>query len=278
VTDGFRLDGKVALVTGSAQGIGRGVAIGLAEAGASVAVLDRPEQTALGNEAVGEIESLGRKARFYPFDVTHVAQIPATVEAIVADFGTLDILVNNAGTSDYMSALECTPEMWDAILALNLKSVFFFAQAAAKHMMTSGGGKIINMGSTHALVATGTAVSYKASKGGVHSLTRELAYEWVKFGINVNAVAPRTGRDAAHPASRPRARPDRCRLKGRHRAPSPARPAAAPRRDRRPGRLLGKLRRRRGRRARAGRRRRTNDLLAREVRRAAVHRDVQGAA
>jgi 2-dehydro-3-deoxy-D-gluconate 5-dehydrogenase len=190
VTDGFRLDGKVALVTGSAQGIGRGVAIGLAEAGASVAVLDRPEQTALGNEAVGEIESLGRKARFYPFDVTHVAQIPATVEAIVADFGTLDILVNNAGTSDYMSALECTPEMWDAILALNLKSVFFFAQAAAKHMMTSGGGKIINMGSTHALVATGTAVSYKASKGGVHSLTRELAYEWVKFGINVNAVAP----------------------------------------------------------------------------------------
>lgn len=188
--DGFSLDGKVALVTGSAQGIGRAVAIGLAQAGASIAVLDRLAQAELGGDAVREIEALGRRARFYPFDVTEFAGIPGRIDAIVADFGRLDILVNNAGTSDYMSALECTPDMWDAILELNLKSVFFFAQAAAKHMMASGGGKIINMGSTHALVATGTAISYKASKGGVHSLTRELAYEWVKFGINVNAVAP----------------------------------------------------------------------------------------
>lgn len=186
----FSLDGKVALVTGSAQGIGRAVALGLAQAGAAVAVLDRPEQERPGNGTAREIEGLGRRSKFYAFDVTDFDGIPATIERVVADFGTLDILVNNAGTSDYKSALECTTGEWDAILALNLKAVFFFAQAAAKYMMTKGGGKIINMGSTHALVATGTAISYKASKGGVHSLTRELAYEWIKFGINVNAVAP----------------------------------------------------------------------------------------
>jgi len=112
------------------------------------------------------------------------------LDAVVADLGSIDILVNNAGTSDHALALDCTPAQWDAILTLNLKSMFFFSQAAAKHMIARGGGKIINMGSTHGLVATGNAISYKASKGGVHSLTRELAFEWVKFGINVNAVAP----------------------------------------------------------------------------------------
>ncbi len=190
MTEKFRLDGKVALVTGSAQGIGRAAALGLAQAGAAVAVLDQPAQERAGNEVVRKIEGLGCASRFYAFDVTEFDRIDALIGAVVADLGTLDILVNNAGASDYRSALECTPPMWDAILNLNLKSVFFFAQAAAKHMMTKGGGKIINMGSTHGLVATGTAISYKASKGGVHSLTRELAYEWVKYGINVNAVAP----------------------------------------------------------------------------------------
>ncbi|HXP92792.1 MAG TPA: SDR family oxidoreductase [Candidatus Binatia bacterium] len=190
MTEKFSLRGKVALVTGSAQGIGRAAALGLAQAGASVAVLDRPAQERAGNDVVREIEGLGCASRFYAFDVTEFDRIDAVIGAVVADFGSLDILVNNAGASDYLSALECTPPAWDAILDLNLKSVFFFAQAAAKHMMTKGSGKIINLGSTHGLVATGTAISYKASKGGVHSLTRELAYEWVKYGINVNAVAP----------------------------------------------------------------------------------------
>jgi 2-deoxy-D-gluconate 3-dehydrogenase len=188
--NGFSLDHKVALVTGSAQGIGRAAAIGLAQAGAAVAVLDRPHQAEAANEVVREIERYGVPSRFYAFDVTECAGIPAIVERVVGDFGALDILINNAGTSDYKSALDCTEEDWDAILTLNLKSVFFFSQAAAKHMIPRGGGKIINLGSTHGLVATGTAISYKASKGGVHSLTRELAYEWVKYGINVNAVAP----------------------------------------------------------------------------------------
>jgi 2-dehydro-3-deoxy-D-gluconate 5-dehydrogenase len=187
---GFRLDGAVALVTGSARGIGRTVAIALAAAGADVAVLDLPSMAAGGAETVQAITVAGRRAKFYPFDVTGIERIPTAVDAVVADFGTLDILVNNAGMSDYRSALDCTPADWDAILTLNLKSMFFFSQAAAKHMIAKGGGKIVNMGSTHGLVATGNAIAYKASKGGVHSLTRELAFEWIKHGINVNAVAP----------------------------------------------------------------------------------------
>jgi 2-deoxy-D-gluconate 3-dehydrogenase len=186
----FSLAGKTALVTGAARGIGHAAALGLAQAGAGVAVIDLPSMTQAAGETVAAIEALGRKARFYPFDVTDIAAIPAIVETVVHDFGALDILVNNAGTSDDRSGLDCTPDEWDAILDLNLKSVFFFSQAAAKHMIGRGRGKIINLGSTHALVATGNAVSYKASKGGVHSLTRELALEWVKLGINVNAVAP----------------------------------------------------------------------------------------
>lgn len=186
----FSLDGDVALVTGAARGIGRAAAIGLARAGASVAVLDLAAMRESGNAVVREVEALGRRSRFYSFDVTDVDRIPDVVANVIADFGDLDILVNNAGTSDYRTGLDCTPNEWDAILDLNLKSVFFFSQAAAKHMIEKGRGKIINLGSTHAIVATGNAPSYKASKGAIHSLTRELAFEWVKLGINVNAVAP----------------------------------------------------------------------------------------
>jgi len=162
----------------------------LAGAGADVAVLDLPAMAGGATGTSEQIAALGRRARTYEFNVTDIERIPATVDAVVADLGSIDILVNNAGTSDHALALDCTPAQWDAILTLNLKSMFFFSQAAAKHMIARGGGKIINMGSTHGLVATGNAISYKASKGGVHSLTRELAFEWVKFGINVNAVAP----------------------------------------------------------------------------------------
>jgi 2-deoxy-D-gluconate 3-dehydrogenase len=190
MSDDFRLDGKIALVTGGASGIGRATALALAAAGADVALLDLAKSATGAAGVVKEIEAEGRRARFYPFDVTEIERIPAAIGQVVADFGTLDILVNNAGTSGPGDGLDTTPEDWDRTLTLNLRSVFFFAQAAAKHMMTRGGGKIVNLGSSHGLVATGSAPAYKASKGGVHSLTRELAFEWIKHGINVNAVAP----------------------------------------------------------------------------------------
>lgn len=187
----YRIDGQTALVTGAARGIGRATALALAEAGADVAVLDQPSMASAATDVVDSIERVGQRARFYAFDVTETAEIPAIVDSVARDFGALHILVNNAGASDYeKDAFACTPADWDAILTLNLKSMFFFAQAAAKLMRAQGGGKIVNMGSSHGLIATGNAVAYKASKGGVHSLTRELAFEWLQHGINVNAVAP----------------------------------------------------------------------------------------
>jgi 2-dehydro-3-deoxy-D-gluconate 5-dehydrogenase len=149
-----------------------------------------PSMSAAARGVADEIAALGRTARVYPFDVTAIDGIAAVVDRVAEEFGSLDILVNNAGASDHRSGLECTPDDWDAILTLNLKSMFFFSQAAAKHMARRGSGRIVNLGSTHGLIATGNAIAYKASKGGVHSLTRELAFEWVKLGINVNAVAP----------------------------------------------------------------------------------------
>jgi NAD(P)-dependent dehydrogenase (short-subunit alcohol dehydrogenase family) len=186
----FRLDDETVLVTGSARGIGRATAIAFAEAGANIAVLDRPQMMTLGTEVVESITALGKAAKFYPFDVTDIAEIPSVVARVVADFGNLDVLVNNAGRGDTDVGLTCTPDEWDAIMTLNLKSMFFFCQAAAAHMAPHGNGRIVNLGSSHAFVATGSGVSYKASKGGVHSLTRELAVEWIKLGIRVNAVAP----------------------------------------------------------------------------------------
>lgn len=187
----FTLEGKVALVTGAAQGIGRAVAAAYARAGADVAIVDLPAQTDRAAETLALVTGAGRTGRSYGCDVTDVAALPDRVAEIVRDFGRIDILVNNAGLSEHASALDCTPEHWDTVLDLNLKAMFFLAQTVAKHMIArGGGGAIVNMGSSHGLIATGNAPAYKASKGGVHGLTRELAYEWIRYGIRVNAVAP----------------------------------------------------------------------------------------
>ena len=187
---GLSLEGKVALVTGSARGIGSALAIGLAQAGAAVAVSDMPDRLE-GAKAVQEkIEGLGCQSATYGLDVLDLGGIRAAMEGVVNDFGRLDVLVNNAGIRRRKPALEVTEEDWDAVVDTNLKGVFFCAQAAARPMIDQGGGRIINIASQMALVAREDRAAYCASKAGVANLTRVLALEWIKYGITVNAIGP----------------------------------------------------------------------------------------
>lgn len=186
----FDLSGQVAVVTGGALGIGQALSEGLVSAGAAVAVIDLPTRHQEAQSLCQRLETAGGWARFYPLDVCHTASIAGVFDTIHHDFGRFDILVNNAGTGYSGDALDVTPQDWDRIQDVNLKAVFFCAQAAARLMVAQGGGTIINMCSTHALIALPGGAPYIASKGGVASLTRSLALEWIRLGVRVNAIAP----------------------------------------------------------------------------------------
>ena len=187
---GLSLEGKVALVTGSARGIGAALAVGLAESGADVAVSDIPSNRAGMNEVRQRIEALGRGSRVYDLDVLDLDQIRSAVGQTASDLGGLDILVNNAGIRRRSPALEVTEEDWDAVIDTNLKGTFFCSQAAAGVMIPRGGGRIINVASQLAVVAGESRAAYCSSKGGVASLTQVLALEWLRYGITVNAIGP----------------------------------------------------------------------------------------
>ena len=187
---GLSLEGRVALVTGSARGIGSAMALGLAEAGAEVAVSDVPDRLADAKTVAEQIKALGRQSGAYPLDVLDLAGVRSAIQQVVNDFGRLDVLVNNAGIRIHKSALEVTEEEWDAVIDINLKGVFFCAQAAARPMSDQGGGRIINIASQLAVVAREDRVAYCASKAGVANMTRALALEWMKYGITVNAIGP----------------------------------------------------------------------------------------
>jgi 2-deoxy-D-gluconate 3-dehydrogenase len=188
VLDSFRLDGRVALVTGVGRGLGQAMAVGLAEAGADVAGLyaTRYEETQVA------VEALGR--RFLPIacDLAEadVPGLQAVVERVVSALGGLDILVNNAGTIRRAPALEFSQRDWDEVMHVNLRSLFFLSQAAARHMAAHGGGKIIHVASVLSFQGGITVPSYTAAKSGVAGLTRAMANEWAPLGINVNAIAP----------------------------------------------------------------------------------------
>jgi 2-deoxy-D-gluconate 3-dehydrogenase len=189
VLDSFRLDGRVALVTGASRGLGRGIAVGLAEAGADVAVLDRLEC----GETAREISALGRRVRELRYDLLGAKSKMAEeiVGKCVAELGRLDILVNNAGIIRRSGAMEFTEEDWEDVVNVNLGSVFYLSQAAARHFVREGkGGKIINLASVLSYQGGILVPSYSATKGGVANLTRALANEWAERGINVNAIAP----------------------------------------------------------------------------------------
>jgi 2-dehydro-3-deoxy-D-gluconate 5-dehydrogenase len=182
----FDLTGRVAVVTGGNTGIGQGLAIALAEAGADVALVGRTP----AEETAERVRAVGTRAELIQADLSTIAPVNEVVARTVAELGTLDILVNNAGIIRRADALEFTEEDWDAVIDTNLKSVFFLSQAAARHMVKQGGGKIINIASMLSFQGGIRVPSYTASKSGVAGLTKLLANEWAAKGINVNAIAP----------------------------------------------------------------------------------------
>jgi 2-dehydro-3-deoxy-D-gluconate 5-dehydrogenase len=185
----FDLTGKAAIVTGGAMGIGQGIALRLAEAGAGVMITDINLEAA--TNTVNQIRSKGGKAEAIKADASSVADAKRTVQETVRAFGRLDIIVNNAGIYPFAPALQMTEELWDKVLDINLKGLFFYSQAAAQEMMNEGhGGKIINIASIDALHPTGNLVHYDASKGGVVMVTKALALELGPHNITVNAIAP----------------------------------------------------------------------------------------
>ena len=187
---GLSLEGMTALVTGSGRGIGSALAVGLAQAGANVAVSDVSELMAGAEDTAARIRQEGADSAAYVLDVLDLENIRDAVDSVVQEFGRLDILVNNAGIRRRQSALEVTEENWDAVIDTNLKGPFFCAQAAARPMIEQGFGRIINISSQLAVVAGENRAAYCASKAGLASLTRVLALEWLKYGITVNAIGP----------------------------------------------------------------------------------------
>lgn len=188
ILDLFRLDGKVALVTGVGRGLGQAMALALAEAGADVAGLYQNYYA----ETQARVEALGR--RFLPLHCdlqqATVAELRDAVDQVVRGLGRLDILVNNAGTTRRAPALEFDERDWDLVIQVNLKALFFLSQAAARVMVEQGGGKIINIASMLSYQGGILIPAYTAAKSGVAGLTRALANEWAARGVNVNAIAP----------------------------------------------------------------------------------------
>ncbi|BCB83257.1 2-dehydro-3-deoxy-D-gluconate 5-dehydrogenase KduD [Phytohabitans suffuscus] len=188
VLDTFRLDDRVALITGANRGIGQAIAIALGQAGADVALLGRSDPA----ETILAIEKLGRRALFVPVDLSTAAPqaLAEAVETAAAGLGRLDILVNNAGIIRRASAVTHPTEDWDAVLRVNLDAVFHLCQAAGAVMLLRGKGKIINVASMLSYQGGIWVPSYTAAKHAVVGLTRALANEWAGQGVNVNAIAP----------------------------------------------------------------------------------------
>jgi 2-deoxy-D-gluconate 3-dehydrogenase len=188
ILDSFRLDGKNALVTGSHRGLGAGIALGLAQAGANVACHGRSSD---GDGVCAKIRELGRKSFYLAGDLADRAACDDVFQKTMTEFGSLDILVNNAGIIRRSPAAEHPQESWDEVIGVNLTAVFRLSQLAGQQMLKRGaGGKIVNIASLLSFQGGITVPSYAAAKGGVAQLTKALANEWAPKGINVNAIAP----------------------------------------------------------------------------------------
>ena len=183
----FSLEGKVALVTGSAAGLGQGICLALAEAGARVVGVSRDESP----ETAEAVRKAGGQFVGIAADLASSARVEELIRRAVETFGALDILVNNAGTIRRADLIDFSERDWDDVLSVNLKTVFFLSQAAARQFLRQGrGGKIINIASMLSFQGGIRVVSYTASKSGVAGITKAMANEWAKHNIQVNALAP----------------------------------------------------------------------------------------
>lgn len=183
----FSLEGKVAMVTGAAQGIGKAIAEMYAEKGADLVLVDLKADVSATEDVV---KGFGRKAVSVVADLTKTDQINGAVAQAISTFGRIDILANNAGVVFLDDAENLSEDEWDKTMAVNLKAVFMVAQAVGREMIKAGSGKIVNMASQAGLVALDNHVAYCASKAGVIAITRNLALEWGQFNINVNSISP----------------------------------------------------------------------------------------
>ncbi len=188
ILDKFKLDGKVALVTGASSGLGQAIAIALAEAGADVACHARTEDKVLAT--CTSIEALGRGFAIVAGDLAEKETPARLVAETLGVLGRIDILVNNAGMIRRSPAVDFSEDDWSAVIEVNLSSIFRLSQAAGRHMIERGSGKIINIASLLSFQGGITVPAYTASKSGVAGLTKALANEWAKSGVNVNAIAP----------------------------------------------------------------------------------------
>lgn len=186
MSQAFSLHGQVALVTGANKGLGQGIALALAAAGADIAAVCSSE----AEDTVAKVEALGRRCRFLRADLRSLDPIPGLLADTLSSLGRLDILVNNAGMIRRADAVDFTESDWDAVMDLNLKSAFFLSQAAGRHFIAQGRGKIINIASMLSFQGGIRVPSYTASKSGLAGITRLLANEWASKGVNVNAIAP----------------------------------------------------------------------------------------
>ena len=186
--DIFDVSGKIVLITGAGSGLGAGYALTFGKYGAVVACAGRNMERL--EKTVSAITKAGGKAKAYTADVTNMESIRNLVDSVVADFGRIDVLVNNAGYENIQPFLEVTPEVYDDIMAVNMKGAFFTAQEAARAMKKTGGGKIINIGSLGSYIGLAESSVYCSTKGGILQLTKTMALELGEYNIQVNALAP----------------------------------------------------------------------------------------
>jgi len=186
MTKAFDLTGKVALVTGANTGIGQGIALALAEAGADLALVGHltPDET------IAKASALGRRVEYVEANLLSIEPIKEVVDEVFSRLGSIGILVNNAGIIRREDAIDFSEQDWDDVMNINLKTVFFMSQAVGRYMIARGRGKIINIASMLSFQGGIRVPSYTASKSGVAGITRLLANEWAANGINVNAIAP----------------------------------------------------------------------------------------